>query len=126
IYGIEPGNDGNHHILTMIGRGEYGLGSFHLVDSSEQGMLAEVARAYAARKPVVFLAGEPHPMNMQVDLRYLTGGDATFGPNYGGAAVFTLVRAGYTKQCPNVGRLLNNLVFTTRGESEVMRAMLTD
>jgi glycine betaine/proline transport system substrate-binding protein len=125
IYGIEAGNDGNRHILTMIQHNDYGLGNFHLVESSEQGMLAEVARAYAARKPVVFLAWDPHPMNMQFDLRYLSGGDATFGPNYGGATVLTLVRAGYTRQCPNVATLLRNLVFTTHGESEIMRAILT-
>jgi glycine betaine/proline transport system substrate-binding protein len=126
IYGIEPGNVGNRHVLSMIRNNDHGLGHFQLVDSSEQGMLAEVTRAYSAHKPIVFMAWDPHPMNMQFDLRYLTGGDATFGPNYGGASVFTLVRTGYTRQCPNVGRLLNNLVFTTRGESEVMRAMLTD
>ena len=126
IYGIEAGNDGNRHILTLIQHNDYGLGSFHLVESSEQGMLAEVARAYAARKPIVFLAWDPHPMNMQFDLRYLTGGDATFGPNYGGAKVLTVARTGYVQQCPNVGRLLQNLVFTTRGESEVMRSILVD
>jgi glycine betaine/proline transport system substrate-binding protein len=126
IYGIEAGNDGNRHILTMIQHNEYGLGTFHLVESSEQGMLAEVARAYAAAKPIVFLAWDPHPMNMQFDLRYLSGGDATFGPNYGGARVLTLARTGYVRQCPNVGRLLQNLVFTTHGESEIMRSILTD
>jgi len=124
IYGIEAGNDGNRHILTMIQHNDYGLGSFHLVESSEQGMLAEVARAYAAAKPIVFLAWDPHPMNMQFDLRYLSGGDATFGPHYGGARVLTLARTGYVQQCPNVGRLLRNLVFTTHGESEVMRSIL--
>jgi glycine betaine/proline transport system substrate-binding protein len=126
IYGIEAGNDGNRHILTMIQQNEYGLGSFHLVESSEQGMLAEVARAYAAARPIVFLAWDPHPMNMQFDLRYLSGGDATFGPNYGGAKVLTLARTGYVRQCPNVGRLLQNLVFTTHGESEIMRSILTE
>ena len=55
IYGIESGNDGNRHILAMIQNNEYGLGSFHIVESSEQGMLAEVARAYAAKEPIVFL-----------------------------------------------------------------------
>ncbi len=126
IYGIEAGNDGNRHILTMIQHNDYGLGQFHLVESSEQGMLAEVARAYAARRPVVFLAWDPHPMNMQFDLRYLSGGDATFGPNFGGARVLTLARTGYVKQCPNVGRLLQNLVFTTHGESEIMRAIIVE
>src|ERR1700730_10918279 len=126
IYGIEAGNDGNRHILTMIQHRDYGLGGFHLVESSEQGMLAEVARAYASAKPIVFLAWDPHPMNMQFDLRYLSGGDTTFGPNYGGARVLTLARTGYVQQCPNVGRLLRNLVFTTHGESEVMRSMLVE
>ena len=126
IYGIEAGNDGNRHILNMIQHNDYGLGGFHLVESSEQGMLAEVARAYASAKPIVFLAWDPHPMNMQFDLRYLSGGDATFGPNYGGARVLTLARTGYAQQCYNVGRLLGNLVFTTRGESEVMRSILAE
>lgn len=126
LYGIEAGNDGNLHILNMIKHNDYGLGGFHLVESSEQGMLAEVARAVAARKPVVFLAWDPHPMNMQFDLRYLTGGDATFGPNFGGARVLTVTRTGYLQQCPNVAQLLRNLVFTTRGESEVMRSILVD
>ena len=124
IYGIEAGNDGNHHVLTMIQRNDFGLGAFHLVESSEQGMLAEVARAYAARRPIVFLAWDPHPMNMRFELRYLTGGDATFGPNFGGATVLTLVRAGLPIQCPNLARLLQNVEFTPRGESELMLAMV--
>jgi glycine betaine/proline transport system substrate-binding protein len=124
IYGIEAGNDGNHHVLTMIQRDDFGLGAFRLVESSEQGMLAEVARAYAARQPIVFLAWEPHPMNMRFELRYLTGGDATFGPNYGGATVLTLARSGLLAECPNLARLLRNLEFTPRGESEVMRSLV--
>ena len=32
-----------------------------------------------------------------------------FGPNFGGASVYTNTRAGYSLQCPNVGRLLRNL-----------------
>ena len=124
IYGIEAGNDGNHHVLTMIQRNDLGLGAFHLVESSEQGMLAEVARATAAHEPIVFLAWDPHPMNMRFDLRYLTGGDATFGPNFGGATVLTLARTGLLTACPNLGRLLQNLEFTPRSESEIMLSML--
>jgi glycine betaine/proline transport system substrate-binding protein len=126
IFGIESGNDGNRHILTMIQRNEHGLGAFTLIESSEQGMLAEVARAVARHAPIVFLAWDPHPMNMQFDLRYLTGGDDTFGPNYGGATVQTLVRAGYLHQCPNLAQLLRNLEFSNRGESEIMRSIIDD
>ncbi|MGB5131702.1 MAG: choline ABC transporter permease subunit [Steroidobacteraceae bacterium] len=124
IYGIEPGNDGNRLVLDLIKKNEFGLGSFKLVESSEQGMLAQVERATAARQPIVFLGWEPHPMNTRFDMRYLTGGDSSFGPDFGGATVFTNTRAGYLRECPNVGRLVKNLKFTLRGESELMALIL--
>ena len=124
IYGIEPGNDGNRLILGMLKQNLFGLGNFKLVESSEQGMLAEVERAGHTRTPIVFLAWDPHPMNMRFDIRYLSGGDAVFGPNYGGATVYTVIRTGYSAECPNIGRLLRNLKFTPRGESQIMAAML--
>jgi len=124
IYGLESGNDGNRHILNIIAKNDFGLGDFKLVESSEQGMLAEVERAYGAKKPVVFLGWAPHPMNTRFDISYLTGGDAYFGPNFGGAVIYTNVRAGYPRQCPNVGRLLKNLSFSLVGESQLMGLIL--
>jgi glycine betaine/proline transport system substrate-binding protein len=124
IYGIEPGNDGNRHVLEMLQQNQFGLGGFKLIESSEQGMLAQVERAYRDKKPVVFLAWEPHPMNMRFDLKYLAGGDEVFGPNFGGATIYTVTRKGYSAECPNIGRLLTNLKFTLRGESEMMAAIL--
>src|SRR5450432_103446 len=124
IYGIEPGNDGNRHVLEMLKKNQFGLGGFKLVESSEQGMLAQVERAYRDKKPVVFLAWEPHPMNMRFELKYLAGGDEVFGPNYGGATIYTVTRRGYSAECPNIGRLLANLKFTLRGENEMMAAIL--
>jgi glycine betaine/proline transport system substrate-binding protein len=124
IYGIEPGNDGNRHVLDMLKQNQFGLDGFKLVESSEQGMLAQVERSYHDKKPIVFLAWEPHPMNMRFDLKYLAGGDEIFGPNYGGATIYTVTRKGYSAECPNMGRLLANLKFTLRGESEMMAAIL--
>jgi glycine betaine/proline transport system substrate-binding protein len=124
IYGIEPGNDGNSLVLKMIKNNEFGLGTFKLVESSEQGMLAQVERAIAAERPIVFFGWEPHPMNSRFAIRYLTGGDSSFGPNYGGATVYTNVRAGYLEECPNLGRLLRNLTFTLPGESAIMDGIL--
>jgi glycine betaine/proline transport system substrate-binding protein len=124
IYGIEPGNDGNRLVLDLIKADDFGLGSFKLVESSEQGMLAQVERAIAAKRPIVFLGWEPHPMNTRFRLRYLTGGDSSFGPNFGGATIYTNVRVGYLEECPNVGRLVENLKFTLRGESELMAGIL--
>ncbi|MCX8996623.1 choline ABC transporter substrate-binding protein [Rhizobiaceae bacterium BDR2-2] len=126
IYGIEPGNDGNRLILGMVENDTFGLKDFDVVESSEQGMLAQVARAEKEGKPVVFLGWEPHPMNANFELTYLTGGDDVFGPNLGGATVLTNVRAGYTGECPNVGALLGNLSFTLEMENEIMAKILDD
>jgi glycine betaine/proline transport system substrate-binding protein len=126
IYGIEPGNDGNRLILEMIGQNAFGLDGFEVVESSEQGMLAQVARADRRGEPVVFLGWEPHPMNANFELTYLEGGDDWFGPNLGGASVFTNTSAGYTDACPNVGKLLQNLAFSLAMENEIMGAILDD
>ena len=126
IYGIEPGNDGNRLLLEMVAGDKFGLGTFEVVESSEQGMLAQVARADAAGQPVVFLGWEPHPMNAQFDMTYLTGGDEIFGPDLGGAEVRTNTRQGYVAECPNVGRFLQNLEFTLAMENEVMGKILND
>lgn len=126
IYGIEPGNDGNRVVLDMIKENKFGLGDFELVESSEQGMLAQVDRAVRREEPIVFLGWEPHPMNAKYEMRYLEGGDEVFGPNYGGATVYTNVRAGYLEECPNVGRFLKNLGFTLEMENELMGAILFD
>ncbi|PXW99330.1 glycine betaine/proline transport system substrate-binding protein [Sphaerotilus hippei] len=124
IYGIEPGNDGNALIADMIKKNQYGLKDFKLVESSEAGMLAQVQRAARGKKPIVFLGWEPHPMNVQVKMKYLTGGDDVFGPNFGEARVFTAVPSGYEAKCPNVVTFLKNLQFTTTIENEVMQGIL--
>ena len=126
IYGIEPGNDGNRLILDMIAADAFGLKEFELVESSEQGMLAQVERAGSREEPIVFLAWEPHPMNANFDLTYLAGGDDWFGPDFGGAEVATNTRAGFVTECANPGRLLQNLEFSLAMENEIMGAILND
>ncbi|AUH34632.1 choline ABC transporter substrate-binding protein [Paracoccus tegillarcae] len=126
IYGIEPGNDGNRLLLEMIAKDMFGLGTFEVVESSEQGMLAQVTRADSAGDPIVFLGWEPHPMNAAHELTYLEGGDEVFGPNLGGAEVATNTRSGYVDDCPNVGKFLQNLEFTLALENEIMGAILND
>ena len=126
IYGIEPGNDGNRLIQTMIDSNAFNLAGFEVVESSEQGMLAQVARADRRSEAVVFLGWEPHPMNANFQLTYLSGGDDYFGPNYGGAEVFTNTRAGYSAECPNMGQFLQNLNFTLAVENEIMGAILDE
>jgi glycine betaine/proline transport system substrate-binding protein len=124
IYGIEPGNDGNRVVLGMIKEGKFGLADFDLVESSEQGMLAQLDRAIRRHQMMVFLAWEPHPMNIKYAIKYLDDPTNTFGPGNGGASVFTNVRGGYLQACPNVGSLLKNLSFTLPIEDSVMNAIL--
>ncbi|WP_284946786.1 choline ABC transporter substrate-binding protein [Acidisoma cladoniae] len=126
IYGIEPGNDGNRLILDMIKNNTDGVGKFTLVQSSEQGMLAEVSRKTKHNQGIVFLGWEPHPMNSKYDMKYLSGGDAVFGPDYGGATVYTNTAAGYTAMCPNVGKLLTQLKFTLDMENQIMGSIMYD
>lgn len=126
IYGIEPGNDGNRLIQGMIDAGTFDLKEFEVIESSEQGMLAQVTRANRKKEPVIFLGWEPHPMNANFDLTYLEGGDDVFGPNLGGAEIYTNVRAGYATECPNVGKLLTNMTFTLAMENEIMGSILND
>ncbi len=127
IYGIEPGNDGNRLVSEMIhDDAKWGLKGFEVVESSEQGMLAEVERAAKKKDPIVFLGWAPHPMNAKYDMQYLAGGDDVFGPDFGGANVFTNVRTGWTEQCPNAGKLVTQLVFDLKMENEVMGKILDD
>lgn len=123
IYGIEPGNDGNKVIQDMLAKDQYGLKHFKLVESSEAGMLVELNRSVRAKKWIVFLGWEPHPMNVQQKINYLSGGDDAFGPHYGEAKVYTLTPPDYATRCPNAAKLLQNLQFTTEIENAVMASI---
>ncbi|TFH91634.1 choline ABC transporter substrate-binding protein [Vibrio ouci] len=124
IYGIEPGNDGNRLIQSMIDSDAFGLKDFSLVESSEAGMVSQVSRAVRRNQWIVYLGWAPHPMNSNIEMAYLDGGDDFFGPNYGGANVYTNVRKDYLNECQNVGNLLKNLEFSLEMENELMEAIL--
>jgi glycine betaine/proline transport system substrate-binding protein len=126
IYGIEPGNDGNRLIQGMIDADKFGLKGFEVVESSEAGMLSQVAEADKSEGHLVFLGWEPHPMNTTFQMAYLEGGDEVFGPNLGGATIFTNIRKGYRAECPNAGKFIENLKFTLTMENQVMGAILND
>ena len=126
IYGIEPGAPANQSIAKMIAEDKFGLGDWELVESGEQAMLAQVDRNDASKTPSVFLAWAPHPMNVSHKLTYLSGGDAEFGPDFGGATVHTLARKEWVAQCPNAARLFSQLVFTVDMENVLMGNILDD
>jgi glycine betaine/proline transport system substrate-binding protein len=126
IYGIEAGNTGNNLILDLISANKNGLKGFELVESSEQGMLAQVQGDVARGEDIVFLGWAPHPMNVNFKIQYLTGGDETFGPNFGSAIVYTNERTGWAEECPNAAKFVANLKFTVDLENTMMNMILTD
>lgn len=126
IYGIEPGAPANQSIAAMIEADKFGLGDWELVESGEQAMLAQVRRNDSAGTPSVFLAWAPHPMNVNFDITYLSGGDAEFGPDFGGATVHTVARKEWAAQCPNAAKLFSQLIFSVDMENLLMGNILDD
>ena len=126
IYGIEPGAPANQSIAAIIEADKFGLGDWELVESGEQAMLAQVARNEGTGTPSVFLAWAPHPMNVKHKLTYLSGGDAEFGPDFGGASVHTIARKEWATQCPNAAKLFGQLVFDVDMENVLMGNILDD
>lgn len=124
IFGIEPGNEGNGMVQTMIRENVFGLRDFTLVESSEKGMLNHVERAQQMGRSAVFLGWEPHPMNDRLKMFYLSGGDKYFGPNYGAAQVNTVARGGFANDCPNLAQLFRNMTFTIAAENQLMSSVL--
>ena len=124
LYGIEPGS--NQLMLDALKDPALGLQGWEVVESSEQGMLSEVARRTSDKSFIVFQGWAPHPMNTVFDMKYLTGGDKFYGPNFGAATVSTQVRKGYLQECPNVAKLLNNLAFDIDYENRGMAYLMND
>lgn len=123
IYGIEPGNEGNGYLVSLTEENTHGLEGFEIIESSEQGMLAQVKRAVKKNEDVVFLGWEPHPMNANFELKYLPGGEDFFG---GEGVVETVTRKDYAAECPNVGTFLSNLKFSLPMENAIMGQILDD
>jgi len=87
-------------------------------------MLAQVDRATRRGEWVVFLGWAPHPMNIKYKIDYLSGGDAYFGPNYGGATVRTLANQKWIAGCPNLQKFAKQLVFDLNTENQMMSMIL--
>jgi len=123
IYGIEAGNDGNRIIGELIADPANKLEGYELVESSEAGMLTEAEKAMKNNEWIAFLAWTPHPIMGEMKIHYLDGMGAS---GFGAATVHTNVRAGYTSECPNVGKLLSNLKFNLAMEGAMMEPVLKD
>lgn len=123
IYGIEPGNEANTYLIGLTEEEGSELAGFEVAESSEQGMLSQVRRAVDGEDPIVFLGWEPHPMNANFELKYLSGGEEFFG---GEGEVFTVTRKGFAEECPNAGKLLQQMKFSLPMENGIMGKILDE
>ncbi|MBL9048353.1 MAG: glycine/betaine ABC transporter substrate-binding protein, partial [Tabrizicola sp.] len=124
MFGIESGS--NQLMFDTVADPALGLAGWEVVESSEVGMLTELERKAKKGEYIVFQGWAPHPMNSKFDFKYLTGGDKFYGPDFGAATVSTQVRQGYAGECPNVGKLLSNLVFDIDFENKGMGYLIDD
>ena len=120
FYGIEPGNDGNKIVQAKIDDPNGGMQGFELVESSEQGMLAQAQKSMKNKEWIAFLGWAPHPVMGKMKLVYLTGFE---NDGFGDAQIKTLTRPGYSTECTNIGKLLSNLKFDLAMESSIMEAI---
>lgn len=121
IYGIDQGSGGNTTITQMIDDDYAGLGDWELKHSSTGVMVAEVDRHIQRDKWIAFLAWTPHPMNINYDIEYLSGGENYWGKNKGRIILNTVATKGFAWKCPNVGQFLENYKWTP---DELSQAML--
>jgi len=98
MYGIEPGS--NQLMLDAVADPSLDLAGWEVVESSEAGMLSEVGYKVKEQQFIVFQGWAPHPMNVDFDLRYLTGGDKFYGPDFGAATVSTQARKVFRRPAP--------------------------
>ncbi|MDX2676170.1 ABC transporter permease/substrate binding protein [Streptomyces sp. NY05-11A] len=109
ITGIEP-SAGMMGLLKDKVLGEYGLdGAYTVVDGSTPAMLAELKRAYAAKRPIVVTLWSPHWAYSDYDLKKLDDPKGAWGK---GDGVHTIARQGFADDNPEVGTWLKNFKMT--------------
>ena len=89
---------------------EYGLEQ-KLVQSSTQGMLAEVEIRYRNREEFAFVAWSPHWMNQRFDLRYLEDPKDAFGELNDPARLLTIVNKALPEDDPVATAFMNALIL---------------
>lgn len=106
IYGIEPGNDGNQVVIDAIDNDTYGLGDWEIVESSTNGMLAEVDKRIREDEWVAFTGWEPHWMGQKYEMGLLEDPKEIWG---GPSRVETLATASLEEENPEVFQLFEQM-----------------
>ncbi|WP_425827566.1 ABC transporter permease/substrate binding protein [Streptomyces fractus] len=111
ITGIEA-SAGETGLLKSKVLKEYGLDKeYKVVDSSTPAMLAQLKRAYAAKKPIVVPLWSPHWAYNDYKLTKLKDPKGAWGK---GDGVHSLARKGFGKQFPEVDKWLKNFKMSEK------------
>ncbi len=117
IYGLEPGNDGNQVVLDMIENDTYGLGGWKLVESSTNGMLAEVDRRTGNGEWVAWTGWRPHWMNNRYDMCLLEDPELAWG---GPSHVETLVNQDFPERFPELYPFFEQMTVNQEIQAELI------
>ena len=117
IFGIEPGNDGNQVVLDMIANDTYSLGDWKLVESSTNGMLAQVDRRTSEGEWVAFTGWEPHWMNNRYDICLLEDPEEAWG---GKSRVETLVNENFSEEYPELYEFFERMKVDRDTQAELI------
>lgn len=122
VHCIEPGSGANNVVHEAREHNLYGLGSWDVVASSTQAMLAQVERVVDREGWIVFCAWRPHWMNVAFDLEYLADPKGHWGRGEGGAQVYTVVRRDLADDAPGVVRFLRRFNVSAATQSRWIHA----
>ncbi|MFD7922799.1 ABC transporter permease/substrate binding protein [Streptomyces sp. NPDC059740] len=100
VVGIEPGAGEMKLYKDKVAKA-YGLSGMKLVESSTSSMLAELDRAYSAKKPIAVTLWSPHWAYSKYHLTKLKDPKGAFGS---GDGIHTLARKGFDKDEPQVAQ----------------------
>ncbi|MFD7294450.1 ABC transporter permease/substrate binding protein [Streptomyces sp. NPDC059897] len=111
ITGIEA-SAGEMQLLKSKVLKEYGLDKeYKVVDSSTPAMLAQLKRAYAAKKPIVTTLWSPHWAYNDYKLTKLKDPKGAWGK---GDGVHSLARKGFGKEFPEVNKWVKNFKMSEK------------
>ncbi len=120
ITGIEPGVSFHPQIEEEV-IPTYAP-EMELVESSTQGMLSELDRAYGSEEPIVFLGWSPHWMNNEYDFHYLEDPEDAQGEFDEPSEIATVVNNDLAEEDPAAYAFMQEMTMT----EDQMNALLAD
>lgn len=122
IHGFGAGSAASEILHDAIDNDTWGLGDWHLVDTSEVGMLSAARDAISREEAIVWVGWTPHWMNIELPMRYLEDPEDLFGENNGESDVLTLLRSDYAEATPNVVTFFEQFTFSAEEQSWMIQA----